>query len=139
MRVPVFHIMHDGSQGSLSDIRSEIGRNADPVAPTDDELIAVKNYPNSFVGTDLDQRLRDPGTKNPILAGFMTHMCVNSTARGAFNLGYQTTIVANAIPTRDLPGLSGRAVKTQSLQESSLAAVADLFAIVVPEVADLKV
>jgi nicotinamidase-related amidase len=58
------------------------------VAPTDNEVIVVKNYPNSFVGTDLDQRLRDAGTRNLILAGFMTHMCVNSTARGDFKLGY---------------------------------------------------
>ena len=37
----------------------------------------------------------------------MTHMCVNSTARGAFNLGYAPTVVAAATATRALPGLGG--------------------------------
>ena len=33
----------------------------------------------------------------------MTHMCVNSTARDAFNLGYRPTVVASATATRELP------------------------------------
>jgi nicotinamidase-related amidase len=35
----------------------------------------------------------------------MTHMCVNSTARGAFNLGYAPTVVANATATGDIEKL----------------------------------
>jgi nicotinamidase-related amidase len=124
--------MHDAGPGSPYDVRAPIGQIADPVAPADGEPVIVKNYPNSFVATDLDQRLRDVGAKNLVLAGFMTHMCVNSTARGAFNLGYQSTVVANATATRDLPGVDGRVVAAQSLQDSSLAAIGDLFAVVVP-------
>jgi nicotinamidase-related amidase len=132
LRIPIFHIMHDAGPGSPYDVRAPIGQIADPVAPADGEPVIVKNYPNSFVATDLDQRLRDIGAKNLVLAGFMTHMCVNSTARGAFNLGYQSTVVANATATRDLPGVDGRVVAAQSLQDSSLAAIGDLFAVVVP-------
>ena len=76
------------------------------------------------------------GPQNLLLAGFMTHMCVNSTARGAFNLGYAPTIVASATATRSLPGLSGE-VSAYALQAASLAGVADLFAIVVPDVGDV--
>jgi Amidases related to nicotinamidase len=64
----------------------------------------------------------------------MTHMCVNSTARGAFNLGYSPTVVAAATATRALPGPDGSAVDAAALQTASLAAVADLFAVVVPDV-----
>ncbi len=60
----------------------------------------------------------------------MTHMCVNSTARGAFNLGFQPTVVAAATATRDLPGEDG-IVSAASLQAASLAALRDLFAVVV--------
>ena len=55
---------------------------------------------------DLNDRLA-PGS-NLVLAGFMTHMCINSTARGAFNLGFAPTVVAAATATRDLPGTDGR-------------------------------
>ena len=65
-------------------------------------------------------------------------MCVNSTARGAFNLGFQPTIVANATATRSLPAVDGSVVSASDLHRSALAGVADMFAVVVPSVADLK-
>ncbi len=49
------------------------------------------------------------------MAGFMSYMCINSTARGAFNLGYAVTVPAAATATR------------------ALAALADLFAVVVAD------
>ena len=93
-RYPVIHIQHDDGPGSLYDIGGESGAIVDRVAPRDGEPVVVKNYPNSFVQTDLDERLKAVGASNLVLAGFMTHMCVNSTARGAFNLGYAPTVVA---------------------------------------------
>ena len=65
----------------------------------------------------------------------MTHMCVNSTARGAFNLGYAPTVVAAATATRALPGLGDVPVSAAAMQAASLAAMADLFAVVVPSAA----
>nr|CRL82089.1 nicotinamidase-like amidase [Mycolicibacter nonchromogenicus] len=90
----------------------------------------VKAYPNSFVQTELNDILQKQGATNLTLAGFMTHMCVNSTARGAFNLGYAPTVVASATATRALPGTQGT-VSAAAVQAASLAAVADLFAVVV--------
>ncbi len=95
----------------------------------------MKNYPNSFVQTDLDERLKAANVSNLVLAGFMTHMCVNSTARGAFNLGYAPTVVAAATATRALPVVGGETVPAAALQSASLAALSDLFAVVVPDTA----
>jgi nicotinamidase-related amidase len=99
--------------------------------------VVVKNYPNSFVQTDLDDRLKAANASNLVLAGFMTHMCVNSTARGAFNLGYAPTVVAAATATRALPGVGGESVPAAVMQTASLAAMADLFAVVVPRAAGI--
>ena len=131
--IPIVHIQHDAGPGSPYDVRDEIGAIVDRVAPRGDEPVIVKNFPNAFVRTDLVERL-GPGPRNLVLAGFMTHMCVNSTARGAFNLGYSPTVVAAATATRALPGPDGSAVDAAALQTASLAAVADLFAMVVPDV-----
>lgn len=133
--IPVIHIQHDDGPGSPYDIRDDIGAIVDRVAPRGDEPVVVKNYPNSFVGTDLDERLKAVGAHNLILAGFMTHMCVNSTARGAFNLGYAPTVVAGATATRPLPGPDGAQVPSAAVQAASLAALSDLFAVVVPDTA----
>ncbi|WP_328359384.1 isochorismatase family protein [Mycobacterium sp. NBC_00419] len=133
--IPVIHIQHDDGPGSLYDVSGHSGAIVERVAPRGDEPVVVKNYPNSFVETDLDARLKAVGAQNLVVAGFMTHMCVNSTTRGAFNLGYAPTVVAAATATRALPGPTGEPVSAQALQTASLAALADLFSVVVPDAA----
>jgi nicotinamidase-related amidase len=135
--IPILHIQHDAGAGSPYDIRAELGQIADKVRPKGSEPVIVKHFPNSFVQTDLHERLQKLGVTNLLLAGFMTHMCVNSTARGAFNLGYHPTVVASATATRPLPTAVGGVVPAQALQEASLATLGDLFAVVVPSAADL--
>jgi nicotinamidase-related amidase len=131
--IPIIHVTHDAGEGSPYDIRAEIGQIVNRVAPEGDEPVIVKHFPNSFVQTELDDQLKAVSARNLLLAGFMTHMCVNSTARGAFNLGYAPTVVASATATRSLPGPAG-IVTSEALQAASLAAIADLFGIVVPDV-----
>ena len=131
--IPIIHIQHSDGPGSLYDIDAESGAIVDRVAPREGEPVVVKSYPNSFVQTDLDDRLKAAGASNLVLAGFMTHMCVNSTARGAFNLGYAPTVVAAATATRTLPGVDGDPVPAGVLHSASLAAIADLFAVVIPD------
>ena len=131
-RIPVIHVMHDAGPGSAYDVRAKIGQIVDRVAPRQDEPVIVKSFPNAFTGTDLDQLLTAAPGRDLILAGFMTHMCVSSTARGAFSLGYRPAVVAGATATRALPGLQGEPVPAAVLQAASLAAISDLFGIVVP-------
>lgn len=129
---PVIHIQHDAGPGTPYDVRAEIGRIADIVSPQDGETVITKAYPNSFVQTSLDEELKRLGVKNLVLVGFMTHMCVNSTARGAFNLGYAPTVVASATATRDLPLPDGSLVRADALQPASIATMRDLFAAIAP-------
>ncbi len=130
--IPIIHVQHSDGPGSLYDVEGDSGAIVARVAPRDGEPIVVKQYPNSFVDTDLNDRLTSVGAQNLVLAGFMTHMCVNSTARAAFNLGYAPTVVAAATATRALPGVDGEPVPAAVIQAASLAGIADLFAVVVP-------
>ncbi|NOQ62115.1 isochorismatase family protein [Mycolicibacterium fortuitum] len=135
--IPIIHIQHSDGPGSLYDIEGESGAIVATVAPREGEPVVVKQFPNSFVQTDLDDRLKGHNSSNLVLAGFMTHMCVNSTARGAFNLGYAPTVVAAATATRTLAGPDGAPVPAADMQSASLAAMSDLFAVVVPDVAGI--
>jgi nicotinamidase-related amidase len=130
--ISIIHFQHDGGEGTPYDVHAAIGSIVDRVAPREDETVLTKEFPDCFVQTDLDERLKAAGAGNLILAGFMTHMCVNSTARGAFSHGYSPTVVAAATATRALPGTSDT-VSSQALQAASLAAIGDLFGIVVPD------
>ena len=96
-----------------------------------------KGLPNAFAGTDLHGVLGRAARKDIIIAGFMTHMCVSSTARDAFNLGYRPTIVASATATRELPVPGGAPVPATALQSATLAGIADLFALVIGKPDDL--
>src|SRR6201991_1304553 len=135
--IPIIHVQHSDGPGSLYDIEGESGAIVERVAPREGESVVVKQYPNSFVQTDLDEKLKALGAQNLVLTGFMTHMCVNSTARGGFNLGYAPTVVASATATRALPGLGEATVSAEAMQAASLAAMADLFAVVVPGASDI--
>lgn len=137
--VPVFHIRHDGGEGSPYDLNDDIGAISDEVAPIDGEPVITKQVPNSFVGTDLDDQLKALGINNIVLAGFMTHMCVNSTAHGGFNLGYSPTIVASATASRPLEAANGRVLSAQDVHDGALASTRDLYAAVVNNLDDLKI
>jgi nicotinamidase-related amidase len=131
--VPVFHIQHDAGAGTPYDIGSPIGQIADKVRPGGKEPVITKHYPNSFLNTDLHQRLQGVQAKNLVIVGFMTHMCISSTARAAFDLGYSNTVVGGATATRPLPLGGASAVPAAEVQASNLAAIGDLFAAVVPD------
>lgn len=130
---PVIHIMHDAGAGTPYDVNAPIGQIADLVAPIEGETVIVKNFPSAFEQTELDAELKKLGVEKVVYAGFMTHMCVNSTTRASFNHGYGNTVVASATATRAIPNpATGGDVPAQQLQDASLSALGDMFAVVVP-------
>ncbi|MEU3354401.1 isochorismatase family protein [Streptomyces sp. NPDC037389] len=102
------------------------------------EPVVIKQFPNAFHNTDLEKTLRNLGSGPDLVpAGFMTHMCVTFTAQGAFNLGYRTTVVAEATATRTLAAPDGTALPAAALQAAALTTLGDLFGLVAPRVQDL--
>ena len=127
---PIFHIAHKGRAGGLFDREGARGQIVAALSPASGEAVVEKGMPNAFAGTDLKTLLDAAGKKNLILCGFMTHMCVSSTARAATDLGFRVTIDASSCGTRDLPDGKGGTVAASVLHDVSLAALADRFAIV---------
>jgi len=137
LNIPIIHIQHDGGVGSPYDLTTDIGQISNEVAPKDGEYVITKNFPNAFVQTELDERLKSLNIENIVLAGFMTHMCVNSTAHGGFNLGYKPTVVASATATRPLQAAGGKVISAEQVQDGAIASTRDLYAAVVDRVSDL--
>ena len=126
----IFHIAHKGRAGSLFDREAARGAIVDSLKPLATEAVIEKALPNAFAGTDLQARLSATGRNNIVLAGFMTHMCVSSTARAALDLVFRTTIVADACATRDLPDGRGGTLSARTIHEVALAELSDRFAII---------
>ena len=130
-QTPVIHIVHHGkglfAPGSSG---AQIAAAADP-APG--EAVITKSLPNAFASTDLTDRIHAIKRGTLIIVGFMTHMCVEATARAAIDLGLKAAVVASATATRDLRDpLSGATIPAAEVQRNALAALADRFATIVP-------
>ena len=135
---PVIHIMHDAGPGTPFDVSTPTGQIVESVAPIKGETVIVKHYPSAFEKTPLDAELKKLGITNVIYAGFMTHLCLNSTARASYNHGFANTVVAGATATRSIPNpVNGKVISAAQLQDASLSALGDMFAVVVPHAADV--
>jgi nicotinamidase-related amidase len=130
---PVIHVAHKGRPGGLFDREAERGQIIAALAPRTDETVVEKDLPNAFAGTDLHGVLGKAARKDIIIAGFMTHMCVSSTARAALDLGYRVTIDAGACATRDLPDGAGGCVEAGVVHNVALVELSDRFAIIARE------
>ncbi|MCJ0869931.1 isochorismatase family protein [Streptomyces sp. AP-93] len=61
------------------------------------DVLIVKHTVGAFHGTGLDERLRGMGVETLVLAGLVTTMGVESTARAASDHGYELEFVADAM------------------------------------------
>lgn len=100
------------------------------VEPLPSEPVVQKNFPNAFRGTDLEQVLRGLGADSLVVAGMMTHMCVDTTVRAAADLGFTVRLAADATASRPL-AFNGLLVPPEHVQAAFLAALMS-FADVVP-------
>jgi nicotinamidase-related amidase len=125
---PVIHIAHRGRPGGAFDRDAARGQIVDALKPLFAETVIEKPLPNSFAKTALYETIAATGRTKLVMTGFMTHMCVSSTARAALDLGYSTTILTDACATRDLPDGSGGVVAAETLHRAELAALSDRFA-----------
>jgi Isochorismate hydrolase len=67
------------------------------LAPEAGDLVVTKRQWGAFYGTDLELQLRRRGLKTLILTGIATNFGVESTARFAFELGFEQIFVSDAI------------------------------------------
>ena len=63
--------------------------------PAQSKVLHKQHY-SAFIGTELEKYLKKRGIGRVVLCGAMTHLCVDTTARHAFMLGFQPVIVRDA-------------------------------------------
>ena len=74
----------------------EGARFIDELAPEGDEVIVGKHRYSGFAGTNLDLILRSHDIRTCIVTGVSTNVCVESTFRAAFDLGYYVVVPRDA-------------------------------------------
>lgn len=87
------------------------------------DLYIEKNHASSFVGTDLNYRLRALGIDTVTIIGYMTQNCCDATARDAAQLGYNVEFLSDANGTLAFSNHAGE-VSAEELHRSFLVAQA---------------
>jgi len=126
---PIFHIQHIATrEGATFFVAGTPGcETHDSVKPQADEAVVVKHYPSSFRETDLAERLKRASVEELVICGAMTHMCIDTTTRAAFDLGYKCHVIDDACATRDLE-FNGHPVSAADVQAAFMAALSVPFA-----------
>lgn len=127
--IALIHVLHQAPASAPVFAPDSFG--ALPIAgldPAEGETIIRKHLPSAFAGTEFAEVLQARGFETLLIAGYMTHNCVDSTAREAFHRGFQVGVVADACATRDLPGPDGHTMPASTVQNAVLAGLGDRIA-----------
>ncbi len=66
-----------------------------------DDILLTKHRWGAFTGSDLDEQLRARGVTQVVVGGVSTSVGVETTARSAFELGYNVVLAVDAMLDRD--------------------------------------
>ena len=83
------------------------------------DVLIDKQLPGSFTNTNLSDWLKKVDADTVTIAGYMTQMCCDTTARQAFHRGYKVEFLRDATGTLDVANEAG-SVTAQQLQDSIL-------------------
>lgn len=122
--MPVVFIQHIADRpGATTFLPGSEGVNIhENIQPLQCETIFQKHYPNSFRGTPLLEHLRGLEIERLVVCGMMTHMCVDSTVRAAFDYGFDCMLAQDACATRAL-SINDRTIPAEYVHLSFLAAL----------------
>lgn len=119
---PIVHIRHASIEPNSTYRPGQEGYEFKFVAqPQDNETIIMKSVACAFIGTDLEQTLRDRQIETLIVTGVITNNSVEATARVAGNLGFTTYVVSDGTFTFDRVDLDGKLHQAEDVHAISLA------------------
>jgi len=123
---PVVHLKHIWDEPDATFMRpgTDGVEIHDAVAPAGGERVIEKAFPNGFLDTDLEQVLRAGDDEEVVVAGMMSSMCVDATARAAADLGFTVTVVHDACAAPSLE-FGEVAVPGQHVHSAFMAALSD--------------
>jgi nicotinamidase-related amidase len=96
------------------------------IYPKKEDRIFIKYYPNSFRDTGLDEYCKNKSIDTLVIAGMMSHMCVDTTVRAGFDLGYKIVVLRDCCATKDLK-MGEILVKAEEVQVAYMAAIKGTF------------
>jgi nicotinamidase-related amidase len=130
---PIFHIQHVSrtNENSLFHISKSSHEFKEMIQPHEGEPIIQKTVNSSFIGTDLQDRLRSNGMDSVVIVGLTTNHCVETTTRMAGNLGFNTYLVSDATATFDRIGPDGKIYLAEDIHQMTMVNLNEEFATII--------
>ena len=77
------------------------------IRPHPSDIVVTKHTFSGFHGTDLHEQLQSRGVRTLVLTGVATNVCVDSTLREGFFLGYHIVVVEDGVASSNRAGHEG--------------------------------
>ena len=131
-RRPIFHVQHLALGPGATFFRpGTAGAEVhESVKPRPGEAVVRKHYPNAFRDTGLSEVLQGAGVEEVVIAGAMSHMCIDASTRAAFDFGFTCTVIHDACASRDVV-FEGRTIPAGQVHGAFMAALGMRYARVV--------
>jgi nicotinamidase-related amidase len=128
--VPVSHVVHESRRPNATTFAPGSPALAihPDAAPASGEPVVTKHLPGAFTGTALEAWLRGHSVERVVLAGFMTQMCVDTTARQAAHLGFGVTVLSDATAAMAVKGPDGAPIAAEQVHRTHLGSLSGFLA-----------
>jgi nicotinamidase-related amidase len=128
-KLPIIHVQHVSTRPDATFFLPDTEGLSfhEKVAPVPHEIVVQKHFPNSFRDTDLRKHLLSMEIEELVICGMMSHMCIDATARAAFDMGYSCIVAHDACATRDLE-FNGIRIPATKVHASFMAALGAVYA-----------
>ena len=122
--LPVIHIKHCSTEANSPLRESHTGNEFKAECqPIKDEIIFKKSVNSAFIGTSLEQHLKENNFHNLVIVGLTTDHCISTTTRMAGNLGFDVTLISDATATFDRTGPDGSKFTADEIHNIHLASL----------------
>jgi nicotinamidase-related amidase len=104
--IPVIYVQHRGGEGDSLHPSLPGFAIDERIAPKPGEVVVQKSHPDAFQDTPLQSELESRGIKKLVIGGMETPMCVDTSTRRAYSLGYDVTLIADGHSTAQYADLT---------------------------------
>ncbi len=100
------------------------------LTPKIGEFHITKNYPNSFLKTELLDILNKNNINELVVCGMMSHMCIDTTVRACMDYKIKVTLLEDTCTTKDLV-FENKTILATTVHKTFMASLNGMFANVI--------
>lgn len=121
---PIIHVRHC-SVSPQSPLHPDQPGNEfkEGISPIADEPEFKKTVNSAFIGTGLEDYLKEQGLESLVIVGLTTDHCVSTSTRMAGNLGFDVTLISDATATFERKDIGGGHISAEDMHRVNLASL----------------